>query len=1319
MASSSTPPNESSKQPKPQQETQSLQTKKLSLNPIINSYTRKLITQREEEEKHEKNIIDAERLRDSLDKLKTGRFMDGASTASGELAIDTQECMPLQWYKDHAKTLWVSLVPDDLITPSKDIAPRQGVFAKSIKDAIHEAMSKSPAFSKWFSSKGQILSPISVDVNNSNPNDITAIFCPPVDNHCPTLVEQVKLLEATIPIPYKPECKPKKLGLFFISLLEFNPLDDVTVLALSFHITFNSEPVRKNFSLAADIIVKFFETKGIQLLSQEFQLSLPHPIKDDDRESKGRTVPAKLLVNYNAPDLENLKKLALVVGRMHGTTISIPDSIAGFPNFFIRVHCKIFEHRIETERPLWTKSIIETLHSEAQSRAAQNIESVLKILFCHHHIDERGNNLQDIRTKLNFSESDNSSLSDEKLTDKLRLLIHDAIVQISPSDPSLFMVTPTRRKWRSLKLILQDNSAFKLQQKDLGLHLTTSFGLPSNQPIISMACFYLTTSYAVLSTNTITTPFTTYDLWKYMINRFNQYKSFVEATPPAVISSYTAALERTGAIEAERMTPSFLLQYASECAESTAPNSFVNPVAASCLAFPSEFKKFSWLFLQMKDNIEAASGDDITSTLELVYHIKSENKDAKTLVIKYVGSFNRGESFGHFISLNVPPSKLDEFVSKCISGTSKSNYVPVYSTWPPNLLKEFPITEAKHLIYESTVSQIVEIVSSQSQSVENVSSQSQASSTGHDATSPGELGGDATGGSIQGEPGGTDDAIYEEDSDQALTNVLQNLELINTRLDITFSRISGYNTIDCSSVGRELVACRFIDELCVLSREISNLIEQAIALKPTFAPTSSGMPDELNPLKILEKMDAAAQVKSRELEELTAKFKDRLAEIQLFPEPKVPPSKPVPKSISDHLLRIKSSFVVDSVTADIEVDSLTKRLRLFDTFWALPIKNSSLSFYHSVLIASSQASIRPLLLQGDKTPFSYILKKEITRDVVSLFDQITRSMFRGFADCAICSVSNTTFNDYLARKQAPKNVWEAMPEDHFLCTPSLVAQAWQLNIMIVWKRKGLMRVFALPHGSHDSPIIPILFSADKAQLGHDGNPIIVSSPTANRFFPLCVCEDKLESWDSTFMAVPEVPDSVQSTFSPIITAKFVKKIDKEFAFQAPVMVEGPGKDGKEVSTDEESEKTIDGLSAHSQALMQAFINDQDDDNEQGPPAYNPVLEQVDKEMAMRKLTEANITMFKQIRRRRIFDDDDDDVPMVRVELPPLAPPSSSAQPADTANRDGTTAQAQLTNSTNPKSTTSVERQLRPRPAKGSDGEHATASAGRTAGGSSK
>lgn len=1305
----------STEKPKPsesksRQTNQLLQPKKLSLNPIINTYTRKLISQREEEERETKNALDAERLRESLDKLKTGKFIHGASTASGDLSIDVQECMSLKWYKDNSKTLWISLVPDDLLTPSKDIYPRQGIFAKSIKDAIHESMSKNSYFSKWFNSKGMILSPVSVDVNNSNPNDITVIFCPPANIECLNLIEQVKLLEAAVPIPYKPGCTPKKPGLFFISFSEFSPLDDVTVLTLSFQISFNADAVRKNFSHAADIIISFFESKHIQLSSPEFELSIPHPIKDDDKVSKGRIVPAKLLITYNAPNLENLKNLTLIVGRMHGANIYVPESIAKVSGFFLRVHCKVFDHRVETERPLWTKDIIESLHTEAQNKAAQNLDSTIKLLFCHHQISEKGENLQGIRAKLNFTDEDNSALSDETLVAKLQQLINDRIIQLSISDPTIFMIAPNRRKWKSLKLIFQDNSPFKLQQKDLGLHLTSSFGLPFDQPIVSMACFYLTTSCAFLSSNT-SASFTTYDVWKYMINRFKEYKAFVETTPQSVLAGYATALERSGAIDAERMTPSFLLEYASECAESVAPNSYVNPLAAVCLAFPSEFKKFNWMFVQMKDSVEVNGNDDITSNLEMVYHIKTENKEAKTFFVKFVGSFSQGESFGHFILLNVPPNRSDEFISKCRSSTNKSKYIQIYSTWPSNLFKQFPIQEAQHLIYESSVSQTFETMSPQLQvPADHIHELDGRTDNGDNLQAL------------------YDDATYDDDNDHALTNTLQNLDLLNTRLHIAFSRISGYSSLDISSNGREILSRR-IDELCIISKEINSHIDQAIALKSQFTHISLDTADELNPLKILEKMDEETQIRNQELEELTAKFKGRLTEIQSLPEHNISRPKPKTKPISNHLFRIRSSFAVDSIASDIAVELSTKRLRLFDTFWVIPIKNSNLSFYHSVLIACSQPDLKSLLLQSERTHFSYILKKEITRDVVKLFEETTKAMFLGFADCAICSLSTTTFNDYLERKQAPKNVWETMPEDHFLCTPSLVAQAWQLNIMIVWKRKGITKVFALPYGPHNAPIIPILFSADKSQLGHDGNPVIVLSPTANRFFPLSPCEDKAYSWEESFVAVSEIPDSVQSTSLPIITAKFVKKTDKEFAFQSSVMVDGPGKGGKEISEDEVSERTVDGLTENSQALMDSFINDQSDNEEHGPPSYNPILEEVDKNMAMRKLTEANMTMFKKIRRIRILDDDDDDVPILCIEPPVTRTPHTAtvtSNKSTASNRNtstsATTARTPELPAQNPPINSTTSKPTRPQrtiPSKTHDGKNATPATGNAERGSSK
>ena len=101
----------------------------------------------------------------------------------------------------------------------------------------------------------------------------------------------------------------------------------------------------------------------------------------------------------------------------------------------------------------------------------------------------------------------------------------------------------------------------------------------------------------------------------------------------------------------------------------------------------------------------------------------------------------------------------------------------------------------------------------------------------------------------------------------------------------------------------------------------------------------------------------------------------------------------------------------------------------------------------------------------------------------------------------------------------------------------------------------------------------------------------------------------------------------------------------------PHMIGWMLQEATDFNCDEISERTIDGLNAESQAAMEAFLNDQSDIDEQGPPSYNPALEQVDKEMALRRLSEANISMFKKMRRRRIFDDDDNELPNPRPTRP--------------------------------------------------------------------
>jgi hypothetical protein len=163
---------------------------------------------------------------------------------------------------------------------------------------------------------------------------------------------------------------------------------------------------------------------------------------------------------------------------------------------------------------------------------------------------------------------------------------------------------------------------------------------------------------------------------------------------------------------------------------------------------------------------------------------------------------------------------------------------------------------------------------------------------------------------------------------------------------------------------------------------------------------------------------------------------------------------------------------------------------------------------------------------------------------------------------------------------------------------------------------------------------------------------------------LAVCEDKIDTWEATFAATEDIPESVQSTSAPTIVAQFVKKRDKEFALQSEIMVDGTAANGQNVSSDEQSELTADGPDSYTQRIMGEFIDDNEGNDESGPPSFNPVLDQVDREMAMRQLVASNMSLFK-LRRRRIHDNDsEDDVPLIKISPPPYAAQSSQAKPAE-------------------------------------------------------
>jgi hypothetical protein len=676
------------------------QVKKFSFPTFSN--IRKLTSQDDDRVRQERIASDEESVRDSFERLKSSKFIEGASTASGDLSFNTQSCMPIQWYKTHSKKVWITLVPSDIHTPSKDLLPRQFSLVHDLTECIHKAMHSSSNFQDWFSFKKAILSPVMVHINEQNMNDITAIFCPPYQIEVPNLLDNIKTLEASFPITYRPGISVKKPGFFTISFSEFNPLDDVTILSLSFQISFDSKAVRQDFGLASDIIVSYFQSQlDIDLSSSQFSISLPPPRADPSAKDKGvKVTPAKLLIDYNALELESLKSLVLKIGLIHGIITMIPDEISKHHNFSFKVYCKLFDHRVEVERPIWSKAIIDTLHLKKQAKVVENLDSTLRLLFGHHHIDEKGEDINGIRARLKLDKEFEAQITEEKIASILSTMIDQQLIQRSPLNRHLYMIAPYRRRWTSLKIKCMDGSFLKYgSQKDLGSYLTSVFGNPPDDKHIENASFYVSTACSIIALSQYNKEdadiFTAYDFFIYITQRFTEYNSALSSEH---LRNKLETLPIKDLVHEGQATSSLWLQFVSDIFMSPDNLIFTNPAAIACFLFPPKFKQFNWMFIQLRD-IASQLDEEVCASIEKIFLVKASASDAKTIFIRVSRTGGRPPSF---LQLNFQAAKIESIISTILSTTKAENKFVISFTLPqgfPNI----PGLSIPKLVYESTI----------------------------------------------------------------------------------------------------------------------------------------------------------------------------------------------------------------------------------------------------------------------------------------------------------------------------------------------------------------------------------------------------------------------------------------------------------------------------------------------------------------------------------------------------------------------------------------------------------------------------------------
>jgi hypothetical protein len=343
----------------------------------------------------------------------------------------------------------------------------------------------------------------------------------------------------------------------------------------------------------------------------------------------------------------------------------------------------------------------------------KNLDSTLRLLFSHHHIDEEGEDIIGIKAKLKLDKAFEDRISNERITSILDKMMESQLIQRSPLNPSLFMIAPFRRQWTNLKIKCMDGSFIKNgQQKDLGSQLTSIFGNPKDNQCIKNASFFITAACSVIAltqhNKEVANSFTAYDFFVHIMQRFSDYKS---ALASEQFRKKLEALPINDLVHEEQATSSFWLQFVSDVATSPDNLEVIDPASISCFLFPSNFKQFNWMYIQMKDNV-SQQDDEVFGAIEKVFFIKSSDKDAKTIFIRANHTKDLPASF---CQLNFPTTKIDSTIFTILSTTKKENKFVISSKLPQGFPNISGLTIPKTIVFDSNIDPRAKLVLKHSQ----------------------------------------------------------------------------------------------------------------------------------------------------------------------------------------------------------------------------------------------------------------------------------------------------------------------------------------------------------------------------------------------------------------------------------------------------------------------------------------------------------------------------------------------------------------------------------------------------------------------------
>ena len=185
--------------------------------------------------------------------------------------------------------------------------------------------------------------------------------------------------------------------------------------------------------------------------------------------------------------------------------------------FEFRFYSAFLDPKIKEPRPISLKEPIGEIFEDASSHSTPT--AVVRTLFLNGPT-VLGFNANEAALKIRQG---GIPLEDHEVTAIIKELVADKTLTPNHSVPGNFVSTPNLRPWKARRLYVNDNTYFDIQERDLGIWLDSSFGLPTSVPPIQFQCFYLCAGTSVTSISRA--KFTTADIRDYMVYRANQIKA--------------------------------------------------------------------------------------------------------------------------------------------------------------------------------------------------------------------------------------------------------------------------------------------------------------------------------------------------------------------------------------------------------------------------------------------------------------------------------------------------------------------------------------------------------------------------------------------------------------------------------------------------------------------------------------------------------------------------------------------------------------------------------------------------------------------------